>query len=337
VVRQVGVQVGDDSLTWVDEGEAARVPARVGALVRPTGEVAYLLAGDETGADRHAVQWPRRCGYRWSDAATSGLVLQALLARVKQGLGPGAVPPLAVAVPYWVQGSGMADAAVAVGWGRVTLVTDLFALTWGAVPADVDLLITMVPGSELLDVGAWARGATAWVPLAWESWPRPAIRERLAELLARLRPVRPLAVAGGDLVQAWADQGLDLEVEAAGVGWLNLGPGAVAAAAATWTEARRLDSRGLRVFLEAADGALELRRRGEIWRALTAGGRPAVLRVTAGWGEARALVLWEGTVASPSDPFLARVAWLDPDHGELTVAGPDDTVLVRDQFAFRPR
>jgi hypothetical protein len=347
-MRRVGVQIGDDSLTWAEAGEVTRVAARVGALVRPTGEVGYLLAGDEAGADRHVVQWPRRSGYRWNDEATSGLVLQALLARVKQGLGPGAVPPLVIAVPYWVQRCGLVSAAQAVGWRDATLVTDLHALTWAAPPAD--LLLTMVPGSELLDVGVWVRKADGLVPLSFESWARLEVRERLASVLER-PPVRaaaaggdPLVVAGGDLVQAWADRGLDLEVEAAGARWLNLGPEAVAVAAATWTEARRMDLGGLHVFVEVGgDRPLELPRSGEAWRALTTGtggrGRPVALRVTTGFADGpHATVLWEATVEPPSGPFLLHVVWVAgtvPAEAEVTVAAADGRELLRDRFALR--
>lgn len=310
MAKRVGVQIGDEWLVWSYDGETARVPARVGALVR--GEsVAYLLAGDEVKPGTLAVQWPRRYGYRWGDERTSTAILGALLARVLQGLPPGGAPGLVLAVPYWVQPQDpvLETAALEAGWGEVTLVTDLHALLYAAeVPGDSAM--TLVPGSELVDVGVWERQAGAWRPVAFESCSRAEVRRRLAEWPGAV-------VVGGDL--EWPVPGA-----------VDLGCCGVAKAAEEWGEVPPVLPVP-QLYLETEQEALPLPTAGDCWRALTAPGHAVSVRMTGAWGgeDERSMVLWERRVEPAPGPFLVHIAWRDRWRADVAVGGVCGRLQIR--------
>ncbi|HLN63591.1 MAG TPA: hypothetical protein VK464_18805 [Symbiobacteriaceae bacterium] len=334
--ERVGLQIGDGWLTWSCAGETARVPARVGALVRSgsgAGEVGYLLAGDEAAGDADAVQWPRRVGYRWSDEATAGAILQALFARVRQGLPSGAFE-LVLALPFWVREQDrLVEAARRAGWAEVAVVTDLYALLMAHLDAadGVDVVLTLVPGSDLLDAGAWRRRADGgWHPLAWEQWGRGQVAARLAGLLGRVGACHAAVLVGGDLVAEWAPE-LDQATAPGQLELVDLGPGAVAEAAAAAMIAAPLPLLE-HVVIETADGSVFTKGPGEApeaWLALKGGGLPVTVRVRARWGAEApgdGVVLWERTVQSDSDPLLLHLDWR---AGVIRAVTPDGKELCR--------
>lgn len=341
---RVGVQIGDGWLTWSCVGETARVPARVGALVRSgsgEGRVGYLLAGDEAAGDTDAVQWPRRVGYRWGDEAATSAILQAFFARVRQGLPLGALPGLVVALPFWVEETPLVEAARRAGWAEVAVLTDIYALLMagaGRVP-DADVVLTLVPGSDLLDAGAWRRRADGgWQPLAWEQWGRGQVAARLGALLDRVGVSRAAVLVGGDLVADWAPELAPAAASASGrLKLVELGPGALAEAAAT-ADYVALEAFPQRVAVETTDGPVPLPGPGEApeaWVALKGGALPVTLRVRARWGAEApgdGLVLWERTVQSESDPLLLHLDWA---AGVIRAVTADGKELCQDGLVRR--
>ena len=338
---RVGLQIGDGWLTWSYAGETARGPARVGALVRSgsvAGAVGYLLAGDEAAGDTDAVQWPRRVGYRWGDEAATGAILQALFARVRQGLPSGAFE-LVLAVPFWVKETPLVQAARQAGWAEVAVVTDIYALLMagaGRVP-DADVVLTLVPGSDLLDAGAWRRRADGgWQPLAWEQWSRGQVAARLGALLDRVGVSRAAVLVGGDLVADWAPE-LAPAAASGRLTLVELGPDAVAEAAATAGHVA-LESFPQRVAVETTGGPVPVPGPGEapeVWVALKGSALPVTLRVRARWGAEApgdGLVLWERTVQSESDPLLLHIDWA---AGAIRAVTSDSKELCRDGLVRR--
>lgn|GEM_PF-6506081 len=323
-MKPLGLWIGDWQMTWHYDGRSDSVPTRVGTLTRwQEGYelVDYLLVGDETGeSEDSTLLHPRRAGYRWTGEQVTAEVLRALLARVRQSVPPGESPGLVLAVPYWVQrqGEALEAAARAAGWAKVTLVTDLYALAL-AHAADEDLLITVVTGADLVDVGAWRLGR----PLAWLSVPPPEVDGVIAAFIKAAGAERPRVVTASDSPAA-LQLGLgDLPVDA------------VARAAAAFCD-QTLPTTELSWFVETATGTVPVpgsTEAPEVWRALRGGGAPTAIRLVGRWELAPSggVPLWETTVRA-HDPLLLHIQW---ESHRAQVCSASGEVLAEGRLSFR--
>jgi hypothetical protein len=339
-VKPVGLQIGDGAIVWFEKAPGS-VPAKVAALLRPdTGAVGYLLVGDEAGRDGEVIEGLRRTGYRTPDEPLTRAVRQAVCGRVRQAFPADEGSELVVALPFWFhEDAAVIEAATAVGWESVRTVTDIYALAchYRELARQHGVLLTMVPGSELVDVGAWRWEGDTLLPLAWERWAAGEVPAALARLL-RAVGCSPAVVVAGDLADNWLRQGLAEQLQVAGCRWEGGGAAGVARAAALTDVAPLGAGARLKVALQTREGHLPLPGPGEqpAWRALATHGAPVLLRLVGGWGAeaAPAITLAEVLVQSPADPVLLRLAW-DAETGTVTVCGPDHKELAQSRFEFR--
>lgn len=340
-MNPVGLQIGDSEIVWFEKSPGS-VPAKVAALLRQdSGAVGYLLVGDEVGRNDDVIEGLRRTGYHCPDEPMTRAVRQAVLGRVRQVFPADEGSQLVLALPFWFRDdAALIEAATGTGWESVRTVTDIYALACyhQELAKGHGVLLTMVPGMELVDVGAWRWTGEALLPLAWERWAAGEVPAALARLLRKAGGQGTAAVVAGDLAEAWLREGLAQQLEDAGCRWESAGAFGVARAAALAEVLPIGAVDRLQVALQTQAGNLPMPGPGQApaWRALTANGAPCLLRLVGGWGDeaAPAITLTEVAVHFPADPVLLRLSWV-ADTGLVTVCDHSQQELTQSRFELR--